>query len=336
MSRKAPIAVESTNLADHPAARAWIALGGGEPARIELWRRARSKPAIYRMTFAKPRRPAVYAKQSKTADLAVERLVYQEILPRLPLTVPRYHGSWMDGDGSTWLFVESAGDRQLSEKSSRHRALAARWLGLLHASAATEVAARRLPDAGPVRYLTHLRSGRDAILRNFGNPALAAGDRVALTGLLQKLDALESRWPGLERACEGLPVTLVHGDFRLKNVRVRRADAAAALYVLDWEMAGWGIPAADLACACGPGLTIRIDVNAYREAARDLWKDLDAAAICRLSTLGRIFQALAGAEWSAASLRFDSHKYLIKPVSEMRIYRAQISRALEEGAEWLG
>ena len=335
MSRKAPIAVESTNLADHPAARAWNALGGVAPAKVELWRRARSKPAIYRLTFAKPRRPAVYAKQSLAADLAIERMVYQEILPRLPLTVPHYHGSCRDSDGSIWLFVESAGERRLSEKNSRHRALAARWLGLLHASAATEVAARRLPDAGPGRYLGHLRSGRAAILRNFGNPALAAGDRVALTGILQKLDTLESRWPRLERACEGLPVTLVHGDFRLKNVRVRGADAAAALYVLDWEMAGWGIPAADLACACGPGLTIRIDLNAYREAARDLWKDLDAAAICRLSILGRIFQALASTEWSGASLRFESDQHLLKPVGEMRIYRAQISRALEEGAEWL-
>src|SRR5258705_2457017 len=114
MIRNAPIAVVSTNFAEHPAARAWIALGGGAPAKVELWRRARSKPGIYRLTFAGPWRPAVFAKQSLTVALALERMVYQDILSRLPRTAPLYHGSCRDPDGCTWLFVENVGDQQLS------------------------------------------------------------------------------------------------------------------------------------------------------------------------------------------------------------------------------
>ncbi len=335
MSRKAPIAVESTNPADHPAARAWNALGGAVPAKVELWRRARSKPGIYRLVFANPRRPAVFAKQSQTAALALERMVYEEILSHLPLTAPRYLGSCLDPDGFTWLFLENVGDRKLSERNPEHRVLAARWLGLLHGSAATEAVAARLPDAGPGRYLSHLRAGRDAILRNFANPGLAAEDRALLTGLLGELDVLESRWTELENACKGMPVTLVHGDLRPKNVRVRNAGATAALYALDWEMAGWGVPAADLASACGQGPTIPIDSRAYRETVRDHGSDLDAAAICRLAILGRIFQALAGIEWAGASLKFESNRYLLAPVASMRVHRAQIFAALEEGAGWL-
>ena len=173
MRRKAPIAVETTNVAEHPAARAWIALGGGAPVRVELWRRARSKPGIYRLVFSNPRRPAVFAKQSQTAALALELMIYQEILSRLPGTAPPFLGSCADRDGSTWLFVEGVGDHKLSDGNPDHRVLAARWLGIFHRSAASRNEADRLPDAGPGRYLGHLRAGRDAIRRHFENPGFA-------------------------------------------------------------------------------------------------------------------------------------------------------------------
>ena len=335
MSRKAPIAVESTNVAEHPAARAWIALGGNTPVRVELWRRARSKPGIYRLIFANPRQQAVFAKQSQTGALTLELMIYQEILSQLPGTAPRFLGSCADRDGSTWLFVEGVGDRKLSEADPEHRVLAARWLGLFHRSAAARNEAARLPDAGPSRYLGHLRAGRDAILRHFANPGFAPEDLAQLTAVLEELDALEARWPEIENVCKGMPVTLVHGDLRPKNVRIRRR-VAPALFAIDWEMAGWGVPAADLACACGPGPTIAIDSRTYRETVQELWGDLDTADICKLSILGRVFQALAGIDWAGASLKFDSRRYLLAPVSSMRVHRGQIAGALGEGSAWLG
>lgn len=176
MSRNAPLAIESTNLSDHPAALAWNQLGGGALASVEMWRRqSRTSPSVYRLVFAGGGRPALFAKRFPAADPAIERTVYQEILPRLPVTVPRYHGSCSADDGSTWMFLEDVGDRRLFQDDPGHHALAARWLGTLHGSGAAELAAARLPDAGPGRYLAHLRSGRDILRRHVGNPWLAAG-----------------------------------------------------------------------------------------------------------------------------------------------------------------
>jgi len=304
---------------------------------VEMLREAsRSKPALYRLIFEEPGRAPVYAKRSLTSDLALERTVYEDILPHLPLTVPRYFGSCRQSDGSTWLFVEDVGDCRLSDQTPEHRRLAAHWLGQLHRSAADDPRAARLPDVGPGRYLGSLRAGREGVRRNLGNRALTTADRTVLAGLLEQLDAVESLWPVIERACEGLPVTLVHGDFRPKNVRIRDAHQGTALYALDWEMAGWGVPAADLASAFGPGMTVPIDPEAYLETVRGRWPELDEGALRRLSILGRIFQALAGAEWASASLIFESDRHLIRPVGSMRVYRNHLGEALRAGAENLG
>ena len=336
MSRKAPIAVESTNVAEHPAARAWTALGGDIPVRVELWRRARSKPGIYRLIFAHPRRAAVFAKQSRSAALALELMIYQEVLTRLPGTAPRFLGTCVDRDGFTWLFVEGVGDGKPSDENLEHRVLAARWLGQFHRSAAGVEAAAQLPDAGPGRYLGHLRAGRDAIRRHFANPGFAPEDLALLSGVLEELDALETRWPEIENACKDMPVTLVHGDLRPKNVRIRSRRLTPAFYAIDWEMAGWGVPAADLTGACGPGPTLRVDPKTYRETLREQWPHLDAADVCRLSVLGRVFQALAGIDWAGASLGFDTRRYLLAPVTTMRVHQGQIAGALGEGSAWLG
>jgi aminoglycoside phosphotransferase (APT) family kinase protein len=336
MSRIERLAIESNPLADHPAARAWKDLGGQPPARIELLRKAsRTKPAIYRLAFASARRPGVFAKRSRTADLALERHVYERILPRLPVTVPRCFGSLADPEGSVWLFVEDVGDARPVPDDPAHRVLASQWLGILHRWGAAEPAAAALPDAGPARYLGYLRTSREQVRRHFGNPALGVADRTLLTRLLEQLDALESLWQDLDRACRGLPSTLVHGDFRAKNVRLRVVKGKTVLYTMDWEMAGFGIPAADLGCGPMSGLTLPIDFRVYRETIRELWPDLDAAAIRRLSMIGRIFQALAGTRWACASLVLKSPRSLIKPVGAMRHYREQLSEAIEASAGWL-
>src|SRR5437764_1331591 len=117
----------------------------------------------------------------------------------------------------------------------------------MHTAAARVPAARGLPDGGPPRYLDHLRADLRTIRANLANPALTAGDAATLGRLASDLDRLEGAWVALERACTGLPATLVHGDLQRKNLYVRNGAGQSALYAIDWETAGWGIPAADLA-----------------------------------------------------------------------------------------
>lgn len=336
MTRIAPLATTTGDLAQDPAARAWGSLGGAAPASATLLREAtRSKPAIHRLTFPAPAAPAVFAKRFHPAGLALERRIYEVILPRLPVTVAPYRGAWEDHDGSAWMFVEDVGEQCLSPADPQHRVLAARWLGLLHHSAADVVAAEPLPDAGPGRYIAHLREARDEIRRCSGNRGLTPADREVLGQVLAQGDLLESRWPQIERACEGFPITLVHADFQPKNVRIRMTDAGPVICPIDWETAGRGVPAADLARASSPGLVMQIDPTAYGATVRERWPDLDAAAIRRLSIMGHIFQSLAGILWSCADLRFEDPRCLVRPVSSMRRYITQISAALDAGADWL-
>jgi len=296
---------------------------------------SRSKPAIYRLIFDEPGHVSVYAKHFLTSHRPVEPAMYQEILPGLPLGVPRCLGSRREDDGSTWLFLEEVGDRGLHEHPDYPR-LAARWLAQLHGSAAADARPRTLPDAGPDRYLGHLRAGREGIRGNLGNRALTEADRAILSDLLERLDALESRWSEIEQTCEGLPETLVHGDFRPKNVRIAGPDAEPIVYGLDWEMAGWGIPAADLASAFDRRMTLAVDPNVYLEALRVWGSGLDDTAMRRLAILGRVFQALASTKWACSSLKFESERHLSLPISQMRIYLGFLSDAVQAGRETLG
>ncbi len=335
---KTPIARSSVDLAGHAAVRAWQeAADGAPPATVELWREGSLHNAvIHRLTFGDARGPAVFAKHARLAILTVERTIYEEILPHLPLSAPRYFGFRAAGDGFMWLFVEDVGDQCLSPGNPEHRALAGHWLGMLHRSAAGLAAAASLPDGGPGRYLAHLRAGGGKIRAKLGNRALTAEDRAVLKQVLELQDALESRWHALERACEGLPTTLVHGDFEPKNVRVRSVDAGPVLYPIDWETAGWGVPAADLAAPQSPRHASRLDTDVYQTVVRERWPDLDAGSIRKLSILGLLFRALAAIEWESERLRFEDANCLVKPILSMQCYTTWVARALAEAAEWLG
>src|SRR5207302_9034214 len=89
-------------------------------------------------------------------------------------------------------------------------ALAGHWMGLMPTAAARVPAARGLPDGRPPRYLDHPRADLQTIRANLANPALTADDAATLGRLASDLDRLESAWAALERACTGLPATLVH------------------------------------------------------------------------------------------------------------------------------
>lgn len=335
MPQHAPLATTTADLARDPAANAWASLGGPPPASVSLLREATwSKPALHRLNFAAPGTPAVYAKHGATAMLALERRIYETVLPRVPVSVARYRGACEDG-GSTWMFVEDVGEACLSPADPRHRVLAARWLGLLHRSSEAVVADEPLPDAGPGRYLAHLQAARAEIRRHSGNRCLSPDDREVLGRVLAQADRLEASWPRIEGACASFPITLVHADFQSKNLRIRPGDDGPVLLPIDWETAGRGVPAADLARASSPGLVMLADPAAYGETVRERWPHLDADAIHRLSVLGHLFQPLAGILWSCADLRFEDPRCLVRPISSMRRYLTQIAMALGIGEGWM-
>jgi hypothetical protein len=320
------------NLLEHPAVRAWAKLQPTqvEPAAIERLQK-KKKAVVYRLKGAGPGGSDIIAKQSTPERLLKERVIYEEILPALPVSTVRYYGFVEEPDGGRcWLFLESADGEEYSSLVNEHRTLAARWLGLLHATASQIATAARLPDRGPDYYLEQLRQGDETILRNLTNPAITSETRATLETVVRQLEIVASRWGRVEELCARAPRTLVHGDFAPKNMRVRTGRGGLSLLPFDWGSAGWGVAAADLAQS---GMELggywnywaNPDLAAYRSVAQESWPPLDIRDVGQLAIIGKIFRSLVCINLEAPSFAME---WVENSARDMRIYQAAMADAI--------
>jgi energy-coupling factor transporter ATP-binding protein EcfA2 len=214
-----PGAARRPNLKNHPAVHAWCQVHPLiEPLGITPLVVRRRKNMVYRLEGAGPAGSAVIAKRCPNAVAQIERTVYEDILPRLAIPSLCHYGSLEEPDSEyTWLFMEEASGADYSNFLAEQRAQSARWLGLLHSSAAAPAAKARLPDAGPIRYLDCLRASRELMRQHLDNPVLWPDDVSFIHEIQARLDDLEAHWNRVEEICEGMPHTLVHGDFNGKT-----------------------------------------------------------------------------------------------------------------------
>ena len=316
----------------HPAVHAWRQLyPDAELLRITPLRVRRRKSTIYRLEGAGPAGSAVIAKwsqRSQRAHALIERTVYEKILPGLSVPSLRYYGFLEDSDvDRCWLFLEEATGAEYSRLLAADRAHAARWLGLLHTMAAEAAAKAQLPDGGPGRYREFLRSAREGIQQHLGNPVLNPDDVAVLEEVLARLTELDAHWNRVEEPCVGVPQTLVHGDFNGKNLRLRSGSAGTSLLVFDWEDAGWGVPAVDLAQQAVPssGLSANPDLPTYWSTVRERWSNASHETVRRLACCGTIFRALAALYWESCNLATE---WASRSVSNIRLYDAELAHAL--------
>jgi hypothetical protein len=258
--------------------------------------------------------------------------VYEQVLPRLSLTSPRYYGAVDAGEKGSWILMEDVGADKFSPHVEEHRALAARWLAVLHSRAPAITPAPSLPARGSGHYLECLRSGRERILASLGNPALGAGDTALLEAVVRQCESIESEWPSVEKLGGSMPLTIVHGDFRPKNAYVRADAGETRLFPTDWEMAGWGVPAVDLAAARRLPTRPLVDLAAYEDTARPHWPWLDGAAIALQVPLGVVFRRLAAIHWASLSLAGRSPE---KAVMCLRVYHVELEEVLRD-PPWAG
>ena len=141
------------------------------------------------------------------------------------------------------------------------------------------------------------------------------------------LTELETHWGDIEDLCAGVPATLVHGDFNGKNIRLGAGGNGAALLVFDWEDAGWGAPAVDLAQQAVPasGLSASPDIATYHATVRERWPNLDRERLLRLAYCGSIFRALAALYWESAGLGTE---WASLSVDKIRLFEAERQNAL--------
>lgn len=318
------IVIRETNLLEHPAVKAWGQLQPEHvtPQQISVLKQ-KSKSAVYRLAGLGPGGAAVIAKRSLQETAWIERTIYEEILPGLPLPRLQYYGS-IDEQGTVygWLFLEDAGGERYSPLVKEHRDIAARWLALMHTLAAKHPIAARLPDRGPGDYLRRLRSARETILQQLGRLALSPSDRAVLEMIVSRCDTLESDWDRVEQCCRSIPSTLVHGDFRAKNARIRSGPDGPVLLLLDWETAGWGVPAIDLA---------ELDTGTYASVVLGSWPQVDAQTLAPIVGIGRIFQWLAAIDWESTRLE---PKWMEKPMSRIRPCLDELSAAMVAVTPW--
>lgn len=321
MPRCDAIEVIESNLLGHPAVKAWAKLAPAriEPARLVTLKPEKKRSAVYRLQNVGPDDSAVIAKRGRMSHLIVELALYRDVLPYLPLPTLRCYGFVEDEHPAFgWLFLEDAGEERYSSDSEEHRTLAARWLGILHTSAAAHAAAKTcLPDRGLNYYRGMVRLVHETIRPSLGNPALSANDRLVLNSILSHCASLESRWSQVEEICNVMPHTIVHGDFSAKNVRVRQGRDRVELLPLDWDDAGWGVAAADVS---------QTDAALYWSIIQQRWPNLSLDSVKRFANVGRMFWGLEPVTGEAESLA--SH-WVQNVMRKMVAYEAEITDAFQ-------
>ncbi|PYN72968.1 MAG: hypothetical protein DMD96_33755 [Candidatus Rokuibacteriota bacterium] len=318
----------------HPAVQAWHRLGYDRPVPdgvARLTGKARRRE-VYRLEGAGTDGSTVIAKRCTRADGLIERAVYEQILPHVPLAGPRYYGAVADPNddsqkGFYWLFIGEIQGETYDAFLPAHRGAAGRWLGTLHTEARHAADKAELPDAGPARYRKQMHGARDRIRDHLDSPALSADDLTFLDGLLARFDQLDEHWDRLERAATGLPRTLVHGDLNGKNLRVQATPAGPRIAAFDWADSGFGVPTADLAqvVATQRRISASPDLTTYFSVIRERWPDCDRENVARLATLGAVFRALAAIEWES-HIYFPDWANLFVPT--LRLYEAELAHAL--------
>jgi thiamine kinase-like enzyme len=304
----------------HPAARAWCQLSpvNAHPTAIVVLKPEHRKSSVYRLEGAGPTGNNIIAKRCRRAVALIERQVYTSILPHVPYATLRYYGILPEPDDeSAWIFTEDTDGLPYSSEDSAHRTAAALWLSVLHASAERLSGDVPLPERDHRYYANALRSARDTIQRSCASQHLQPDDLFVLRSIVEKCDVLESRWDEVERICEKVPRTLVHGDFGAKNVHVRSSQNGILVLPFDWEQAGWGTPATDLA---------HVDINAYWRGVHAHWLDVTLDSLENLANIGKLLWALAAIPGEAPAL---TGAWPQRVMRKMVYYHAQMVAAIQ-------
>lgn len=321
---------------DHPAVLAWREVNGTSraPTKVEELnpRRAKKqspKSRVYRLHDALGAEIAVVAKlcKSKTAELEFE--IYDQILPRLTLRSTKSFGALFEKVGThSWLFLEDIGNVRYCWENPQHRWSAIEYFAVLHSECQYFNSVNLLPDGGTVRYLAHLDSAVNKLKSCIANPVFRS-DEVDLLKKLYRICSILTDSRGIiEDMCEDWPKTLVHGDFNAKNARVQ-CQSSIDLLMIDWEMAGFGMPGPDLSAISMWG-----DYEAvrnYHRLTRVAWAHLTLEELLAMARLGSIFRLMAATDWECMTL---CNRYSRRALSHLDVY-CQRFEAEVAGLDWL-
>ena len=324
-----------THLQDQHAFRAWqVQSDHLEPRSIEILKRKR-KAAVYRLTGVGPDGASIMARRSRHVTGRVERLIYQELLPRIPVPSLACYGYLRDpNEDFCWLFLEDPEGGPYSPKSAKHRALAGHWLGEIHLATVPEEIKRQLPDRELGYYLHLVQRCRANLLEHLARTALLAEHTALLFSFVSFCEEIESRWRQIQEACGAMPRTLVHGDFVIKNVRIRNGVTGRALLVFGWQFAGWGVPATDLAQFIDR--VVSPDLGTYRSVLARNYPHLELQDVQRVSACGNVLRVVDEMHGALLRLKVGDPASVMKAVALLSVYDATVPVAVQRLEAELG
>jgi len=257
--------------------------------------------------------PAAAAKPDFTLDPRREIAVYRSLLDRSGVSAPRYYGAGEDSaSGRAWLFIERVEGEVLADVGEPEAwQAAAAWAGGLDRALAIE-------DPDLEAHL--LQRDREWHSQWIGRAIFASSTRG--DGDLKR--RLAPVAPTLLDRLEALPRGFVHGELYASNVVVERQEGGVRIAPVDWELAGIGPFALDLAALLsGWGDDERSamceafhrSLPPERRAAVSREILLDAANLCELAL------ALQWIGWS---------QQWLPPAEHHRNWTAEALRLLEE------
>ena len=286
-----------TNLLEHPAVKAWRKTNPGrvEPDQIEIIKQ-KEKGSVYRLFGVGLKESTIIAKSVRPEKAVIERTVYEKVLPYLPIATLHYYGYVEEEGGQfSWLFLEDIGNQRYSPQDKDHRRSAARWLAIMHATAANLKIESCLPDRGPNHYRMYLISIIETIPQIRVTSSIRRHESALLQDIVAMCELLESRWDQVEFLSRRIPRTVIHGDCLTKNIHVRESKNGLTVIPFDWGGAGWGIPATDLGQSGLPYHNVPLtspDFVSYFSLVQDKWSGIDIDTIKQLANLGKMFWAL--------------------------------------------
>jgi aminoglycoside/choline kinase family phosphotransferase len=276
------------------------------------------RSTVCRIEGVGPGGSGIVAKRCPRAEGELEAFVYSEVLHRLSMDSIRCYGFIDEGLGEHgWLFLEDGGITQIVDKGESFPIAFAHWLALLHGTASNLPIRGRLPERGPTWYLETMQAARLGLCQSLPERNWGDLDRSAVERMLGCFEVLERNWHVVEELCEGLPWTLVHCDLQPKNILVRNTASGFAFLPLDWEDAGWGAPATDLA---------GIDAVSYWSTARETWAAIELQRVEEQARCGALFKILSAVGWEMERLAAGSEE---RAMRRLRIYAPRLTASTQ-------
>ena len=111
--------------------------------------------------------------------------------------------------------------------------------------------------------------------------------------MIEQTEILEAAWDELDRFGRRFPPVLAHGDFTSKNVFVSAPSSGRRLSVMDWGLAGWGVPASDVAAA---------DLTSYGRTIGASWGQITSTKWRALAAMGTILRLILWIDGESCAL----------------------------------